>query len=691
MTSRTRRSARSARFSAAMALAAAGVGSIIPSAWAYQPLPPIVDPSAMDRSIDPCTDFFQYSCGNWLKENPVPADQVKWWRFSELDEHTRAVLRGILAQAAAEKDQTSPVSRKIGDYYAACMDEPTMDAQGLAPLKPELDSIAAIKDKSDLPAAIARLHGLGANVLFSFSATQDYTDAAMDIAQADQGGFALPDRDYYLLDDFKDERAAYVQHLGKMFGLLGDPADRAAAEAATVMRIETALAKAAMSRVERREPKNVHHKMSLEDFAKSAPSFVWKQYLAAAQAPAFASLDVSDPGFFTGLDESLKNLSLDDLKTYLRWSLVHGSAAMLPKRFVDEDFAFFGKKLGGQQELKARWKRCVESSDQSLSEALGQAYAASEFPPQAKERVLAMVRTIEKAMDADIRQSPWMGEATKRKALEKLVGLANKIGYPDKWRDYSRLSILPGDALGNLQRADVFEFRRQLAKIGKPVDRGEWYMSAPTDNAYYDPQMNDINFPAGILQPPNFDLRADTAAIYGAIGATVGHELTHGFDDEGRHYDAHGNMKDWWTEADGNAFETRSQGFVDEYSSFVTLKDSKDRAKDVKLNGKLTLGENIADNGGLVLAYNALMDTLGKDQGRPIDGFDARQRFFVSYGQSWCFNQTDEMAKKAVKVDPHSTGRYRVNGVVMNLPEFGQAFSCKAGSPMAPAAVNRVW
>jgi len=358
---------------------------------------------------------------------------------------------------------------------------------------------------------------------------------------------------------------------------------------------------------------------------------------------------------------------------------------------VAEDFAFFGKRLGGQQEIKARWKRCVESTDQGLGEALGQVYVASEFPPEAKARVLAMVRAIEHAMDADIRRSPWMGEKTRQLALVKLDGLANKIGYPDKWRDYAKLQIVPGDALGNLQRASEFEFRRQLAKVGKPVDRGEWLMTPPTDNAYYDPQMNDINFPAGILQPPNFDLKADTAAIYGSIGATVGHELTHGFDDEGRHYDAKGNMADWWTEGDSKAFEARAQGFVDEYSRFVTLKDPKDPSKDVKLNGRLTLGENIADNGGLVLAYMALFDTLGAETPRPIDGFDARQRFFVSYGQSWCFNQTDESAKKAAKVDPHSTGRYRVNGVVSNMPEFGQAFSCKAGSPMAPTTGNRVW
>jgi len=660
-------------------------------ARAYEPLPAVVDPSALDRTADPCQDFYRFTCGNWLKEHPVPADQSRWFRFDDLDEHTRAVLRDILAQAAAEKDQTSPSVRKIGDYYAACMDAPAIEAKGLAPLRPELDRIAALQDKAALPAEIARLHELGANALFSFSAAQDYTDAGQQIAQADQGGFALPDRDYYLLEEFQAERAAYLAHLRKMFGLLGDSPEQAAAEADATLKVETILATAAMGRVERREPKNVHHKMDIVGFEKLTPSFMWKDYLAAAKAPAFASLDAADTGFFSGLEPSLRNIPLGEWKSYLRWSLLHGSAAMLPQAFVAEDFDFFGKRLGGQKELKARWKRCVDLADQGLGEALGREYVAKEFPPQAKERVLGLVRAVEKAMAADIHDSPWMGEATKQKALEKLAGLANKIGYPDKWRDYSTLDIIPGDAMGNSRRAAAFEFRRQLAKIGKPVDRGEWYMSPPTDNAYYDPQMNDINFPAGILQPPNFDLKADTAALFGALGATVGHELTHGFDDEGRHYDSQGNLKDWWTEADGKAFEARAQGFVDEYSKFVTLPDPKDPAQSVRLDGKLTLGENIADNGGLVLAYMALLDTLGKEAGPKLDGFDAVQRFFVSYGQSWCFTQTDEAAKKAAKVDPHSTGRFRVNGVVSNMPEFGRAFSCPAGSPMTPQAVNRVW
>jgi endothelin-converting enzyme/putative endopeptidase len=661
------------------------------SAWAEPQLPPVVDPAALDTASDPCQDFFQYSCGSWLKDNPVPSDQSRWYRFSELDEHTRGVLRSILAEAAAEKNQTSANARKIGDYYAACMDETAIEAKGAAPLQPELARIDAIKDKSGLAAEIARLQELGAGTLFSFSSAQDYTDASRMIANPDQGGLSLPDRDYYLLDDYKDERAGYLTHLQNMFGLLGDKPDMAAWEAKTVLKVETELAKASMGRVDRREPKNIHHKMRLGAFEALAPSFGWKDYFSEAKTPAFNSLDVSDPGFFKGLEQSLSGLSVEEWKTYLRWNAVHGLVSMLPSAFVNEDFEFFGKKLGGQQELKARWKRCVADADQSLGEALGQEYVAREFGPAAKKRVLGLVHDIEKAMDADIKRSPWMGKKTQELALKKLRRVADKIGYPDKWRDYSRLEIFPGDALGNQERADAFEFHRQLSKIGKPVDRGEFDMTPPTDNAYYDPQMNSINFPAGILQLPNFDLKADTAALLGALGATVGHELTHGFDDEGRHYDGSGNLADWWTKDDGNAFEARSQGFVDEYSRFVTVKDPSDSSKDVKLNGKLTLGENIADNGGLVLAYMVLEDSLAADKGRSIDGFTPEQRFFVSYAQSWCENETDASLRKAAKVNPHSNGKYRVNGVVPNMPEFARAFSCKQGSPMAPAKVNRVW
>ncbi len=656
-----------------------------------KPLPPVLDPGALDKTADPCADFFQYACGSWVRANPVPADQSVWYRFSELDEHTLAVLRAILAEAAAEKTPKSADALKIGGYYAACMDEPAVEAKGLAPLKPELDRIAGLGDKAALPAEVAHLQTIGAPALFSFYPTQDYTDATRMIASADQGGLSLPDRDYYLSDEFKGERDAFVAHVGKMMRLLGDAPATADAEAAAVLRVETALAKASMSRVDRREPKNVHHKMRLKVFERLAPSFSWGAYLKALGAPRFSKLDAADPGFFRGLDATLQTVPLDDWKAYLRWSLVNAEASALPKAFVAEDFAFYGRRLSGQKEIKPRWKRCVGATDGALGEALGREYVAREFGPAAKARSVEMVRGIEAAMAADIKTLPWMSARTKRRALGKLRAVADKIGYPDKWRDYSKLEVRSDDALGNLQRADAFELRRELAKIGKPVDRGEWDMTPPTDNAYYDPQLNSINFPAGILQRPNFDVDADSAALYGAIGATIGHELTHGFDDEGRHYDAHGNLRDWWTKADSKAFDARADGVADEYSRFVTVEDPKDPSKDVRLDGRLTLGENIADNGGLVLAYAAFLSATAGQKIPDRDGFTPDQRFFVSYAQSWCSDLTPETARKYAKSDPHSTGRWRVNGVVANMPEFAKAFSCKEGDPMAPAKRNRVW
>ncbi|MBI3565773.1 MAG: M13 family metallopeptidase [Elusimicrobia bacterium] len=656
-----------------------------------KPLPPVYDPAAVDKSADPCADFYRYSCGSWLKANPVPADQAVWWRFSLLDEHTLAVLGDILEKTAADSAPKDAARRKIGDYYASCMDEAGVEAKGLAPYAAEFDAVAALKSPKDLPALAARLHKLGAPALFAFTSAQDYTDASTMIAFADQGGFALPDRDYYLTDAFKTERAAYAEHLRRMFKLAGDAEKRAAEEADAVLRVETALAAAAMGRVERREPANVHHKMKLTDFEARTPSFDWKTYLAGVNAPAFASLDVSDPGFFAGLEKSLQTVPLGDWRSYLRWTILHGMAGVGPKAVVDEDFAFFGKTLGGQQENKARWKRCVAFTDAQLGEALGQAYVEREFSPEAKARVLSMVAQIEKAMEEDIKGLPWMSKKTKAKALEKLAGVANKIGYPDKWRDYSALKIARGDAFGNMARASAFELDRQLKKVGKPVDRGEWSMTPPTDNAYYDPQMNDINFPAGILQPPNFDMKATDAANYGDLVAVVGHELTHGFDDEGRHYDAKGNLQDWWTADDAKAFEGRASGLVGEYGAFVAAKDPTDPSKDVHLDGKLTLGENTADNGGILLAHDAFMATPAAKGPKNAEGFTPEQEFFVAYGQAWCVNRTDEYAKKMAKTNPHSPGEFRVNGVVSNQAAFRRAFACKEGTPMAPNDAHRVW
>jgi predicted metalloendopeptidase len=654
-------------------------------------LPPVLDTAAIDRSADPCVDFYQYACGAWLKANPIPQDQSIWWRTSELDEHTRAVLAAILEEAASGQGPQTENHRKLGAYYASCLDEAAIDQKALTPFAAGFDRVAALKDKKDLAAVIAQLQLVGVWPLFWFSSAQDYTDATMMIAGADQGGFSLPDRDYYLTEEFAGERAGYRAHIDRMFVLLGDDAGEASAEANAVMRVETALAKAAMGTVERREPKNVHHKMTLAEFKALTPSFDWTAYLGAIGTPDFASIDVSDPGFFKGLEEALVSIDLDDWKAYLRWSLIHGLVEAAPTKFIEEDFAFFGKRLGGQGEIKARWKRCVAAADGQLGDMLGQAYVERTFSPAAKQGVLEMVAKVTVAMEADIKTLDWMSETTKARALEKLAKVARKIGYPDKWIDYSALKVVRGDMLGNVQRGAEFDWRRELGKIGKPVDRGEWGATPPTNNAYYDAQMNDINFPAGILQRPNFDLAAGDAENYGALVSVIGHELTHGFDDEGRHYDAAGNLHNWWTEEDTKAFEARAADFVKQYDAFVAVKHPSDPTKDIHVDGRLTLGENTADNGGIRLAYEAFLTTQGAGSGADGLGYTPRQRFFLSYAQSWCVNRTEEFAKEAAKTDPHSPGKFRVNGVLSNMLPFRETFSCKVGTPMAPATVHRVW
>ncbi len=651
---------------------------------AQQSHEPALDTTSMDRSVDPCTDFFAYSCGGWIKKNPIPPDQSSWDTYSKMQDENLARLRGILEETSLPDAGRSAVNQKIGDYYASCIDEKAIDAKGAEPLQPRLKAIASIESKSDLADIASQM--IRNNVLFHFSSIQDFRDANQVIADADQGGLGLPDRDYYTKDDSKSKelRQKYIAYVQKMFELLGDKPDAAAAEAQTVMRIETNLAQGSMTRVERRDPKALDHKMTSAEFEKLAPQFSWHVYFTKVGLPSLSSLNVSSPNFFKALSHELEKESLDDWKTYLRWHLVHSDAPFLSSAFVNENFSFYGKTLQGQEELQPRWKRCTEGVDNDLGEALGEAYVAKYFSPDAKDKVLKMVKEIEEAMQNDIESLSWMSPATKQQALIKLHGVRNKIGYPDKWRDYSKLDIVRGDELGNVERSRKFEFDRQLAKIGKPVDRGEWQMTPPTVNAYYDPQMNDINFPAGVLQPPAYDPTSDAAPNYGDTGGTIGHELTHGFDDEGRQFDAQGNLRDWWTAQDGKEFQKRAACISNQYSSYTIIDD-------IKINGKLTLGEDVADLGGLLLAYNAWKQDTKNDKLEPIDDLTPEQRFFVGYGQSWCGQTRDETKRLRATVDPHSPEKYRTNGVVSNMPEFQEAFHCKAGQPMVNANRCRVW
>ncbi len=645
---------------------------------------PVLDLTAMDRTIDPCVDFFNYACGGWIKNNPIPPDQSSWDLYSKMEDENKEKLRSILEAAASPDPGRNAVNQKIGDYYASCMDEKTIEDKGIEPLKPELDRIAKISSKTELADVASAMSTY--NVMFRFESTQDFRDASQVVANADQGGLGLPDRDYYLKTDAKSEelRKAYVAHVQKMFELLGDAASTAAAEAQTVMRIETDLAKGSLTRVERRDPKNLDHKLSSEELQKISPEFQWQVYFTKVGLPSVSSLNVAVPNFFKTLNEEIGKTSVDDWKTYLRWHLVHANARHLSSAIFNENFAFFGKTLQGNERPKPRWKRCTEDIDDYLGEALGQAYVDKYFPPEAKQQALKIVNEIRAEMGQDIKSLSWMSPATKEQALIKLHAMANKIGYPDRWRDYSKLEIVRGDNLGNVERSRQFEFNRQLGKIGKPVDKGEWDMTPPTVNAYYNPQMNDINFPAGVLQPPAFDPESDAAPNYGDTGGTVGHELTHGFDDEGRQFDAQGNLWDWWTPEDGKEFEKRASCISNQYSKYVIVDE-------VHINGKLTLGEDVADLGGLLLAYMAWKDDTKGQKLDPIDGLTPEQRFFVGYGQSWCGHVRDESKRLRATVDPHSPEKYRTNGVVSNMPQFQEAFHCKGGSPMVNENRCRVW
>jgi putative endopeptidase len=654
------------------------------------PYSPSLDVSSMDKSVDPCMDLYKYSCGGWQKKNPVPPDQTSWSVYGKLYQDNLIFLRGMLEQAAQPAEGRKAVTQKIGDFYAACMDESAAEKRGLSAIQPELDSIGQIKSAKDITPLVAHLQltSTGRSLLFGAGSTQDPDNSEQEIADVDQGGLSMPDRDYYTKEDAKSKetREHYLQHVQKVLELAGDSAAQAKKNAATIMRLETAMAKASLTRVDRRDPHKLVHKMKMAELSRIAPNFDWPTYYREMQYPEFAILNVDAPEFIKELNTLLASESIDDWKTYLRFHVVDGSSPYLSSPFVDENFEFYRKYLRGAKEQQPRWKRCVQYVDYDLGEALGQVYVAKVFSPEIKASTLDMVKRIEDAMGARIRALDWMSPETKQQALTKLAGIRNKIGYPDKWRDYSSVTITRDDFAGNVERAHQFEVRRDINKIGKPVDHGEWDMSVQTVDAYFNPQMNDINFPAGVLLPPLYDLKIDDAPNYGDTGGTIGHELTHGFDDEGSQFDAHGNLKDWWTKEDREKFDTRTKCVDDQYSSYIAVDE-------VHVNGKLTLGENVADLGGEILAYMAWKDADKDKHLEPIDGLTPEQRFFVGFAQWDCANERPEDIRVRAMTDPHSPGRYRINGVVVNMPEFKEAFSCKAGQPMVKPDkdVCRVW
>jgi endothelin-converting enzyme/putative endopeptidase len=652
------------------------------------PYTPSLDVNAMDRSVDPCADFYAYSCGGWMKRNPIPADQSSWSVYGKVYNDNQRFLWGVLDDLSRRTTGRNATQQKIGDYFAACMDESAVEKLGAQPLKPRLAAIERLQSKRDLAPLLANLHLAvrGRGLLFGFGSDQDFANSSQVIAFATAGGLGLPDRDYYTKTDAHSEelRQKYVAHVARMFELLGDSAAQAKTEADTVMRVETALAKASLTRVERRDPYKLFHKVDRAQLAALTPDFDWNRYLTVSGIAQVQAFNVTEPEFYKEVERQIQSDSLDDLKTYLRWHVVHASAPFLSKAFVDEDFDFFSRTLRGTQEQRPRWKRCVSLVDQQLGEALGQEFVNRAFSPDMKRRTVEMTQQIEHAMEDDINQLTWMSPATKQNALLKLHAIVNKVGYPEKWRDYSSVVVRRDDLLGNAERATAFESHRQLAKIGKPLDRGEWGMTPPTVNAYYNPQMNDINFPAGVLEPPLYDPKLDDAPNYGNTGSTIGHELTHGFDDEGRQFDAKGNLRDWWTKQDADAFTQRAQCVVDQYAQYVVVDD-------IHINSKLTEGEDVADLGGTILAYVAWKEATKNQRLEERDGLTPDQRFFVGFAQWACEDTRPQELRLRATVDPHSPGKYRINGVVVNLPEFQQAFQCKAGAPMVRENRCRVW
>ena len=641
---------------------------------------------SIDRKAQPCTDFYQFACGGWLATNPVPADRSSWGRFHELDERNHERLRIILESAVDDSGKRNSLDQKLGDLYFSCMDEEAVEQRGLGPLRPEFAAIAGIQAKTGVTAAVLRIHRLGGSAFFVFSSAIDFLDSARRIAEIDQGGLGMPDRDYYIKSDDKsiEIRQGYVEHIVRMFELTGDASSVASAKAKAILEIETQLAQASLDQVSRRDPVKLHHPYKIAELISLSPGFDWAMYFEGLRQPGLATLNTVHPPFIRQIESIIVQSPLENIKVYLTWSLLRETVSLLPTAFVEENFNFYGKKLQGKKELRARWKRCVDLADQQMGDALGQRFVEQTFGKQGKERTRTMVKAIEGALARDIDSLPWMTGETKQAALNKLRKIVDKIGYPDKWKSYDTVSVGRDTLFENTTRLSETEYMRDLNRIGKPVDRTEFNMTTPTVNAYFNAQQNDINFPAGILQPPFYDNKLDDAVNMGAIGAVIGHELTHGFDDEGRQFDLNGNLADWWSPKDAQEFERRADCFVQQYGEQTAVDE-------LKINGKLTLGENTADNGGLRVAYMALMTMLAGRQHRLIDGFTPAQRFFLGWAQIWCTNQSPEMTRMLNTVDPHSPARARVNTPLSNMQEFQKAFACTAGQPMVAPRACRVW
>jgi endothelin-converting enzyme/putative endopeptidase len=650
------------------------------------PYSPSLDVSSMDRSIDPCVDFYQYACGGWIKNNPIPADQASWSVYAKLGNENQQFLWGILTEDAQATNRT-PIQQKVGDYFAACMDTSAIDAQGDKPLQPELARIDELKTRPQLVAAITTLdRDYPGTYFFNARTGQDAMDSSLVIAEVGAGGLGLPDRDYYTKEDPKSVRIReqYIAYIEQLLTLSGTPPDKAKTDAQAILRIETALAKASLTRVQRRDPHATYHMMSVDDLDKLTPAIDWAAFFKAHDAAGVKKLNVSQPDFMKALQTELATEPVNELRVYLQFHLLTATAQYLAQPYAQAWFDFYSKTLRGVPAMPPRWKTCTRGVDRNLGEALGQEFVRRTFSADMKARTQVMTEQIETAMQHEIENLDWMSPATKQEALRKLHAIRNKIGYPDHWRDYSALEVKPDDYFGNTIRATRFEGEREWHKLGKPVDLNEWGMTPPTVNAYFNPQMNDINFPAGVLQPPLYDPKLDDAPNYGNTGATIGHELTHAFDDEGRQFDAKGNLRDWWTESDAKGFEDRINCVRDQYAHYVIVDD-------IHINSKLTSGEDVADLGGTLLAYIAWKKQTENEKLANVDGFTPDQRFFVGMAQWACENQRPENERVSAITDPHSPGFARINGVVSNMPQFQQAFSCKAGQPMVHTPTCKVW